>query len=111
MLPTALEPSLPFAITLLCYVASGALLLILFLLILINSKLSALSAKLSQTNHSAGIGADEDADETPGYVEVHAGTHFEEFLNEDPERRLLPKKEQFKAYRAWRTEKGLNWSK
>lgn len=35
---------------------------------------------------------------------------FECFLNEDPNRRLLPKKEQAAAYRNWRKEKGLNWS-
>jgi hypothetical protein len=34
---------------------------------------------------------------------------FREFLSEDPERRKLPKREQFGAYRAWRKEKGLNW--
>lgn len=108
MLPTALEPSFPLSITILCYIATGALVLILFLLILINSKVSALSAKLSRSTRAAKI---EDADAASGSVEVHSGTHFEEFLNEDPERRRLAKKEQFKAYRAWRTEKGLNWSK
>lgn len=108
MPPTALEPSLPFAITFLCYTATAVLVLILFLLILINTKLSVLSAKLSRSNRSAKI---EDADAASGSVEVHSGTHFEEFLNEDPERRRLAKKEQFKAYRAWRSEKGLNWSK
>ena len=34
---------------------------------------------------------------------------FEEFLEEDPSRRDLPKKEQFAAFRQWREEKGLNW--
>jgi len=36
---------------------------------------------------------------------------FEAFLTEDPARQMLPKGEQFKAYRRWRQEKGLNWSK
>jgi hypothetical protein len=108
MPPTALESSFPFAITFLCYIATGVLVLILFLLILINTKLSALSAKLSRSSRSAKI---EDADASPGSVEAPSGTHFEEFLNEDPERRRLAKKEKFKAYRAWRSEKGLNWSK
>ena len=36
---------------------------------------------------------------------------FLEFLSEDPARRLLPKREQFDAYRLWRKEKGLNWGK
>lgn len=35
---------------------------------------------------------------------------FEEFLKEDPTRKSLTKSEQFVAYRAWRREKGLNWS-
>lgn len=36
---------------------------------------------------------------------------FREFLSEDPARRKLPKREQFDAFRHWRKEKGLNWSK
>lgn len=108
MPPEALEPSFPQSITILSYIATGALLVILLLLILINSKLSALSAKLSRSTRAAKI---EDQDASPNVVEAPSGTHFEEFLNEDPERRKLTKKEQFKAYRAWRTEKGLNWSK
>ena len=39
-----------------------------------------------------------------------AGGAFEEFLNEEPKRRMLPKNEQFAEYRRWRQEKGLNWS-
>lgn len=35
---------------------------------------------------------------------------FQEFLDEDPSRADLPKKEQFAAFRKWRNEKGLNWS-
>ncbi|MCW1914617.1 hypothetical protein OJ996_13600 [Luteolibacter sp. GHJ8] len=34
---------------------------------------------------------------------------FEVFLNEDPQRRELPKKEQFAAFRQWREERGMNW--
>lgn len=34
---------------------------------------------------------------------------FDEFLEEEPSRRELPKKEQFAAFRKWRDEKGLNW--
>ena len=34
---------------------------------------------------------------------------FMEFIREDPERRQLPKREQFAAYREWRKDKGLNW--
>ena len=34
---------------------------------------------------------------------------FAKFLEEDPARRELPKKEQFAEFRKWRDEKGLNW--
>ena len=108
MPPVPLEPALPLHITILLYTATGALVLILFLLLIINSKFSALSAKLTRSTRSAKI---EDQDASPNLVEAPSGTHFEEFLNEEPERRKLTKKEQFKAYRAWRSEKGLNWTK
>lgn len=36
--------------------------------------------------------------------------HFRQFLEEDPARREMPKKEQFSAFRKWRSERGLNWS-
>jgi len=105
---TPLEPSFPLHITLLLYTATGALLLILFLLFLIYTKFSVLSAKLTRSNRSAKF---EEQDASPNAVEAPSGTHFEEFLNEHSDRRRLTKKEQFKAYRAWRTEKGLNWTK
>jgi hypothetical protein len=34
---------------------------------------------------------------------------FISFLSEDAQRRNLPKREQFAAYRSWRKEKGLSW--
>ena len=46
----------------------------------------------------------------PGPAETSAGGAFETFLSEDPERRKLPKGEQFAAYRKWRQENGLNWT-
>ncbi len=36
---------------------------------------------------------------------------FAVFLEEDPSRSGLSKKEQFAAFRRWRDEKGLNWKK
>ena len=108
MPPTPLEPSFPLHITLLLYTATGALLLILFLLFLIYSKFYVLSAKLTRPSSSAKI---EDQDASPNVIEVPSGTHFEEFLNEDSDRCRLTKKDQFKAYRAWRSKKGLNWTK
>jgi hypothetical protein len=108
MPPTPLDPSFPLHITLLLYTATGALLLILFLLFLIHSKFYALSAKLTRSSRSA---KNEEQDAFPNVVEAPSSTHFEEFLNEHSDRRRLTKKEQFKAYRAWRSEKGLNWTK
>ena len=50
------------------------------------------------------------ANAQPPAIETQPGGAFEAFLMEDPERRKLPKGEQFAAYRRWRQEKGLNWS-
>jgi hypothetical protein len=111
MPPAALETSFPISITILSFIATGVLVAILFLLIVINSKLSMLSAKLSHPTRPTRPAKTEESEEIPPVVEAPSGTHFEEFLNEDAGRRKLTKKEQFKAYRAWRTEKGLNWSK
>jgi hypothetical protein len=118
MPPTALETSFSISITSLGMIAIGALLVIIILLVVMNSKLSKLSAELHRKSHVARPESNETAqrkaavaevDESKDDVEVSAGTHFEEFLNEDPERYNLTKKEKFKAYRAWRAEKGLNW--
>jgi hypothetical protein len=38
-------------------------------------------------------------------------SHFEEFLDEDPSRKELSKGEQSSAFRKWRQERGMNWSK
>lgn len=35
---------------------------------------------------------------------------FQKFLDEDPARNGLAKKEQFAEFRKWRKEKGLNWN-
>lgn len=106
-MPPAEYQELPLSLTILAYTATAFLLIIIALLCRLGGKLDALSAKLSRTSRTAKL---EDAEAAPNVVEAAAGTHFEEFLNEDPERRNLAKKEQFKAYRKWRTEKGLNWS-
>lgn len=34
---------------------------------------------------------------------------FEKWLDEEPGRRELPKKEQFAGFRKWRAEQGMNW--
>lgn len=43
-------------------------------------------------------------------AEVHESKrHFQEFLDEDPARKEMSKKEQFAEFRKWRAENGLNW--
>jgi len=44
-------------------------------------------------------------------VEARPGGDFERFLDEDPARRELSKREQSEAYRRWRRERGLNWDR
>ncbi len=120
MIQSSIGPSFPLLLVILCFVATGALVLIVLLLLIMNSKISASSAKLSRTSR---LSKPQNYERTQGKIdspqvvenrnmeEIPVGTHYEQFLNEEPERRRLPKKEKFKAYRAWRTEKGLNWSK
>lgn len=89
------------------YVCLALLVAIFFLVLRINSKLSGVSNKASNPSRSSP--SSNDSEETEYNVEVAPGTPFEEFLNEDPTRRSLSKKEQFAAYRDWRSQKGLNW--
>ena len=87
---------------------SLAFLIAIFLLALrINSKLSGGSNKI--TNHGRQNPVVGNSEKSESHVEATHGTPFEEFLNEDPARRTMSKKEQFAAYRDWRTQKGLNW--
>ena len=113
-MPDQLPPEFPLSITILCYATVGLLALILIVLIHISMKISVASQRLKKQGSRSGrtVSSEDFRDETesPG-VEVGPGTPFEEFLNEDPKHRTLPKKDQFKAYRKWRAEKGLNWSK
>lgn len=104
----AIESTFPSSFVTVSFIATGLLLAILMLLFVISAKISLL-ASLVKTTSEAQMQSNVTTSERD--AEVSAGTHFEEFLNEDPERHKLPKKEKFKAYRAWRTENGLNWPK
>lgn len=53
----------------------------------------------------------DDAGEGPSVAETSPGGAFEAFLKEDPAHRQGTKAEQFAAYRDWRRQKGMNWSK
>lgn len=50
------------------------------------------------------------ASEPISAAESAPGGPFEAFLDEDPSRRSLSKKEQSAAYRKWRQQNGMNWS-
>ena len=45
-----------------------------------------------------------------GFPKESGPSEFERWLVDDPARRALPKKEQFAAYRRWRSERGLTWN-
>jgi len=83
----------------------GLLILILFLMFRVLLRLKRLERQLDQISKRA-----EPAQAAPSQAETSPGGAFEAFLAEDPERRNMPKGEQFSAYRQWRQEKGMNWS-
>jgi hypothetical protein len=91
----------------LSYVSLTFLIAIFLLALRINSKLTALSNKI--TNHTRLNSAINTSEKPKVHAETAHETPFEEFLNEDPARRKMNKKEQFTAYRDWRSYKGLNW--
>lgn len=70
----------------------------------------ALSSAKSKPERSRrrSVSTQEPADQV---AESEQNRLFDEFLQEDPQRQLLSKKEQFDGFRKWRKEKGLNWSK
>lgn len=106
-MPTTPILEIPLFITVLFCCTVVLLAIILILLFNITGKLSVLTVKLQKNNRSTKL---TETDAEPNVAEVGPGTPFEEFLNEEPQRRSLSKNEQFKAYRKWRAEKGLNYS-
>ncbi len=84
----------------------GLMVLTAFLLFKVLRRLRHIEQSLAKS-----ISNQETRDLTPSPIETAAGGAFESFLKEDPSRRNLSKGEQFAAYRQWRQECGLNWSK
>jgi hypothetical protein len=82
---------------------------LLALLILLGWRISRRLARIERQLADQTIRSDSETP-APSEAETQAGGAFETFLKEVPARRLLPKSEQFAAYRKWRQEKGLNWS-
>ncbi len=81
------------------------LIVVLALVIRISSRIGRLEGQLRQ-----GPSGADPIDWKPTSAESSAGGAFELFLNEDPTRGELPKREQFTAYRKWRQQNGMNWS-
>ena len=101
-MPTDATPMMPMLI----YTALGLLLLLLLLTGWLCVRLGRIEKSLAKFSSRP----DPVPDSQPPAIETQPGGAFEAFLAEDPERRKLPKGEQFAAYRRWRQEKGLNWS-
>ncbi len=106
-MPADLSPQIPAALYILGCSLAALLLVIILLLLRITSRLDSLSYRRSERPASQKPTQTENPSPPP--TEVEPGTHFDEFLSEDPQRRALSKKEQSKAYRKWRDDKGLNW--
>jgi len=85
-------------------VCAGLLLLLLVMAIGSSRRLRRIERSLKTRDITT------DAAASVAGVSVPRG-EFETFLAEDPARQQLSKGEQFKAYRRWRQDKGLNWSK
>jgi len=106
------EPGISTVVILLA-AATGLLFFLLLTAIGIRSRLVRLERLLAPKREEippVRTSSASSSDAPPADVGVTSGGVFETFLNEDPVRRNLPKKEQAAAYRKWRQEKGMNWS-
>ncbi len=86
----------------------GGVLLFQFLLLvailMVSGKVSALTRYIASRESSPGPELIQRKEENSDQKKLFAA-----FLEEDPARRELPKREQFAAFRKWREDKGLNW--
>lgn len=78
--------------------------LLLVAVLRVSGKVSALARQIASREPVAGPDLSQRKEENADQKKW-----FALFLEEDPARRELPKKEQFAAFRKWREEKGLNW--
>ncbi|MGL4399802.1 MAG: hypothetical protein ACRCXD_08025 [Luteolibacter sp.] len=83
--------------------------LLLLMLLFLAIRIFALLGKIEGLARQQPV-RQEPLESGPSAAETSPGGAFELFLNEEPERRDLPKAEQFSAYRLWRQKKGMNWS-
>ncbi|HVJ47418.1 MAG TPA: hypothetical protein VM511_13590 [Luteolibacter sp.] len=91
-------------VTILLAVCVGLLFFLLLAVFGINGRLGRVERLLAEKKES------KPAPESISAVESAPGGPFEAFLEEDPSRRSLSKKEQSAAYRKWRQQNGMNWS-
>lgn len=111
------DPSLdpPLALWLALAGLGGLLLLVLVGLIRLRARLVRVERRLVSMATASGGNPAESGDPEPSVEALKEANReqkrwFGEFLEEDPSRRELSKKEQFAAFRKWRSERGLNWS-
>lgn len=100
-MPETDYPMLPILLP----IAVGLLVFVFMLCWSITRQLARIERQLTEIANRSGPETS-----PPSHAETQVGGAFETFLSEDPARRLLPKAEQFAAYRKWRHENGLNWS-
>lgn len=92
----------------LLYVCLGLMLVLLLGIYMVLSRLAHLERLLAgRTADSREV---EVISERGPVIESRQGGQFDRFLEEDPARKLLSKKEQSTAFRKWRQEHGMNWS-
>lgn len=80
--------------------------LLLILVLRVSGKVSSLARQIASSSRESSL-----APELIHRKEENSEQKkwFAAFLDEDPSRKELPKKEQFAAFRKWREAKGLNW--
>ncbi len=86
----------------------GALAGLLVLLVMVVLGIARSLGRIQQNLMDANLQAPDRPPITPAAAATNRKA-FETFLEEDPARRKLAKREQFAAYRQWRKENGLNW--
>ena len=91
-------------ITILLGVCAGLIFQLLLIGLGIRGKLGRIERLLAGKNETVS------APTQPLIPDAAPGGKFEKFLEEDPSRKTMSKKEQAIAYRKWRSEQGMNWS-
>ena len=102
-------PDSDSALTLLLMILLPVMLLLVFCVFLIVIRISSRLRRLEQVMRDAR-GAEEEIAVVKREPIKNEKSEYEEFLNEDPKRRLLTKREQSAAFREWRRQRGKTWN-